>query len=82
MSEEDDTEDPNNSGQHVDDLLNVPDASGRVLINLSHPEGEEDIFLAPQLSRTVKPHQVSASNVCEKASRQVLESICCHAKWW
>ena len=59
LSEEDYHEDPNNSGLHVDDALNVPDANGLVNVNLGHPAGEADVFLAPQLSRTVKPHQVT-----------------------
>lgn len=46
------------SGAHTDDAFNHPDARGRVLVNLNHPSEEEDIFLSPQLARTVKPHQV------------------------
>ncbi|KAK8752321.1 hypothetical protein OTU49_004845, partial [Cherax quadricarinatus] len=55
--EEDDLEDTTNSGAHINDAFNLPDAQGRVLVNVGHPEGEEDIFLAPQLARLVKPHQ-------------------------
>lgn len=46
------------SGAHINDALNLPDAQGRVLININHPAEESDIYLAPQLARAVKPHQV------------------------
>lgn len=52
-------EDPTNSGMHTNDLYNVPDEQGRVLINVGHPETEKDVFLAPQIARIIKPHQVS-----------------------
>lgn len=42
----------------MNDVYNVPDEQGRVLINIGHPEAEEDIFLAPQIARVIKPHQV------------------------
>lgn len=48
------------SGAHTNDALNQPDAEGRVLVNFNHPAGEKDIFLAPQLARVVKPHQVAS----------------------
>ena len=35
-----------------------PRSDGRILVNVGHPPGEEDIFLAPQIARVVKPHQV------------------------
>lgn len=57
--EENENEDASNSGAHVNDEFNVQDAQGRVLVNVGHPENEEDIFLAPQLSSVVKSHQVS-----------------------
>ena len=56
--EESDEDDPNNSGSHVNDALNLPDMDGNVLVNVGHPEDEEDVFLAPQLAAYVKPHQV------------------------
>ncbi len=56
--EEGDAEDPNNSGSHVNDAMNQPDHLGRVLVNVGHPNEEPDIFLAPQLSAAIKPHQV------------------------
>ncbi|XP_041047100.1 helicase ARIP4 [Carcharodon carcharias] len=46
------------SGAHVNDALNQPDDLGRVLVNINHPPNEQDIFLAPQLARAVKSHQV------------------------
>ncbi|KAF0036794.1 hypothetical protein F2P81_012106 [Scophthalmus maximus] len=46
------------SGIHANDALNRPDERGRVLVNLSHPAAEPDIFLSPQLARAVKPHQI------------------------
>lgn len=51
--------DVHNSGSHVNDTFNVPDAQGRVLVNVGHPAEDPDIFLAPHLARIVKPHQVS-----------------------
>ena len=62
-----DTEDdPNNSGSHVNDAMNQLDGQGRVLVNVGHPPDEPDIFLAPQLARTVKPHQVHTSTTFVK----------------
>ncbi|XP_078676630.1 helicase ARIP4-like isoform X1 [Branchiostoma floridae x Branchiostoma belcheri] len=56
--EEEEEEDTGNSGSHTDDATNQPDALGRVLINVNHPATESDIFLSPQLGRSVKPHQI------------------------
>ena len=56
--DEEEDEDPNNCGMHVNDNLNVPDPQGRVLINAGHPDLDEDIFIAPQLAKFIKPHQV------------------------
>lgn len=56
VSEEDEEEEK--GGTHVNDVLNQRDALGRVLVNLNHPPEEENVFLAPQLARAVKPHQV------------------------
>lgn len=47
------------SGAHINDALNLPDAQGQVLVNINHPAEEKDLYLAPQLARAVKPHQVS-----------------------
>lgn len=64
-SEEDNNEDRSvtpgpeeSSGSHVNDAINLPDAQGRVLVNINHPGEEEDLFLAPQLAGAVKPHQI------------------------
>ncbi|XP_028908449.1 helicase ARIP4 [Ornithorhynchus anatinus] len=46
------------SGSHVNDALNQSDALGQVIVNINHPPNEENIFLAPQLARAVKPHQI------------------------
>ncbi|XP_068170977.1 helicase ARIP4 [Antennarius striatus] len=46
------------SGAHVNDALNLPDAQGRVLVNINHPAEEKDLYLAPQLAKAVKPHQI------------------------
>lgn len=46
------------SGAHINDTQNLPDAQGQVLVNINHPAEEKDIFLAPQLARAVKPHQI------------------------
>lgn len=52
------SEDTNNSGSHIDDALNQPDEQGRVLVNIGHPADEPDIFLAPQIAKYIKRHQV------------------------
>ncbi|VVC92839.1 unnamed protein product [Leptidea sinapis] len=59
---------------HVNDTYNVPDEQGRVLINIGHPENEEDIFLAPQIARVIKPHQIGGvrflfDNIIESVER-------------
>uniref|UniRef100_A0A671YJK4 RAD54 like 2 n=1 Tax=Sparus aurata TaxID=8175 RepID=A0A671YJK4_SPAAU len=46
------------SGAHTNDGMNLPDAQGQVLVNINHPAEEKDLYLAPQLARAVKPHQV------------------------
>jgi hypothetical protein len=51
-------DDPTNSGMHTNDLYNTPDEQGQVLVNVGHPAEEPDIFLAPQIARIIKPHQV------------------------
>ncbi|CAH2075222.1 unnamed protein product, partial [Iphiclides podalirius] len=67
-------EDPANSGLHVNDAYNIPDEQGRVLINIGHPETEGDIFLAPQIARIIKPHQIGGvrflfDNIIESVER-------------
>ncbi|XP_066996034.2 uncharacterized protein [Anabrus simplex] len=72
--EADPVDDPTNSGMHTNDLYNVPDEHGRVLVNVGHPPEEEDIFLAPQIARVIKPHQIGGvrflyDNVVETIER-------------
>ena len=59
QEEEDDSDDdPNDSGCHVNDLLNIPDENGKVLINVGHPKEDKDIFVNERVAQTLKPHQV------------------------
>ena len=58
---DDDGGDEESSGVHSNDVHNVPDAYGRVLVNVAHPPDEPDIFLPEHLASVVKPHQVSES---------------------
>ncbi|XP_031636491.1 uncharacterized protein LOC116349266 isoform X4 [Contarinia nasturtii] len=72
--EDEGDDDPQNSGLHVNDAYNVPDEQGRVVINIGHPEGENDIFLAPQIARIIKPHQIGGvrflfDNIIESVER-------------
>lgn len=53
-----DDQDPENSGSHVNDSLNVRDHLGRVLVNVNHPASDPDIFLSSRLAKAVKPHQI------------------------
>ncbi|XP_031424233.1 helicase ARIP4 isoform X3 [Clupea harengus] len=46
------------SGAHANDAHNQPDPQGNVLVNMNHPPEEADLYLAPQLARAVKPHQI------------------------
>ncbi|XP_045764210.1 uncharacterized protein LOC123866602 isoform X2 [Maniola jurtina] len=67
-------EDPGNSGMHVNDAYNIPDEQGRVLINIGHAENEEGIYLAPQIARVIKPHQIGGvrflfDNIVESVER-------------
>lgn len=67
-------EDPSNSGMHTNDEFNQPDEQGRVVVNIGHPDGEPDIYLAPQLARIIKPHQIGGirflfDNVIESIDR-------------
>lgn len=57
-SEESFDEDVSNSGAHTNDLYNVQDSQGRVVVNIVHGENEPDIFVAPQIARIIKPHQI------------------------
>lgn len=58
------------------DLLNVPDNQGRVLVNVGHPDEDIDVFLPSQIARIVKPHQIGGirflyDNVVESKDRYV-----------
>lgn len=68
---EEETDDKDECSQ---DLLNVPDNLGRVLVNVGHPEEDKDIFLPPQIAKIVKPHQIGGirflyDNVVESRER-------------
>ncbi|CAG9808002.1 unnamed protein product [Chironomus riparius] len=56
--EDEDEDDENNSGEHTNDVYNKHDAEGRVIINIGHNENEPDVFVAPQIAKVIKPHQV------------------------
>ncbi|KAK5645457.1 hypothetical protein RI129_006757 [Pyrocoelia pectoralis] len=67
-------EDPANSGMHTNDEFNQPDEQGRVVINIGHPDGEPDIYVASQIARIIKPHQIGGvrflyDNVVESINR-------------
>lgn len=72
--DEDDGGDAHNSGLHVNDKYNTPDEYGRVVINIGHADNEDDIFLAPQIARNIKPHQIGGvrflyENIIESLER-------------
>lgn len=63
LSDEEDAEDAeeddeNNSGEHTNDVYNQKDSEGRVVVNVGHGEKESNIFIAPQIARVIKPHQI------------------------
>jgi len=60
------------SGAHINDAMNLPDAQGQVLVNISHPAEEKDLYLAPQLARAVKPHQVCPQACSPSNTQKVL----------
>jgi len=41
-----------------------PCLDGRVVVNVGHGSEEEDIFLAPQIARVARPHQVRKYPLC------------------
>ena len=72
--ETDNDDDPANSGMHTNDRYNLPDEHGRVLINVGHPDTEPDVYLAPQVARIIKPHQIGGirflfDNIVESIER-------------
>lgn len=38
--------------------LCITDAEGRVVVNIGHSEKENNIYVAPQIARIIKPHQI------------------------
>ena len=58
-SESDTEEDLNLGGMHTNDQTNQPDEDGKVQINMGHPPEDPDIYLASQISKAIKPHQVN-----------------------
>lgn len=70
MSEEDlaEAEDVNNSGSHINDMYNVADDQGRVLVNVGHPTADPDIYLSPLVAKHIKPHQVGGLFIKESLS--------------
>lgn len=73
--EEEPEEDTQNSGLHVNDAYNTPDEQGRVVINIGHPEGDSDIFLAPQIARVIKPHQVNIWIKTDARNKYIIQLI-------
>lgn len=65
------------SGAHINDTLNLPDAQGRVLVNINHPAEEKDIYLAPQLAKAVKPHQVCISLPSPESTKFLTAHLVC-----
>lgn len=66
--------DPHNSGLHVNDAYNKPDSEGRVVVNIGHSPNEPDIYVAPQIARVIKPHQIGGvrflfDNIIESVDR-------------
>lgn len=58
--EEDEIEEDDdcNSGEHTNDVYNQRDGEGRVVVNVGHGESESNIYIAPQIARVIKPHQI------------------------
>lgn len=59
---------------HTNDEFNQPDEQGRIVVNIGHPDGEPDLYLAPQIARIIKPHQIGGirflfDNVIESVGR-------------
>ncbi len=75
-----DDEEEESKDECSQDLLNVPDNQGRVLVNVGHPDEDADFFLPSQIARIVKPHQIGGirflyDNVVESKDRYVQSSV-------
>ena len=76
LDSEDDGTDLACGGGHINDVLNQPDEQGRVQVNIGHDSEDPDIFLASQISKAVKPHQVSKrSQAPSKGHRHFVISL-------
>lgn len=80
--EEEEHDDPSNSGMHTNDEFNQPDEQGRVLVNVGHAEDEPDVFVAPQIARIIKPHQIGGvrflyDNIVESITRYISRVLKC-----
>lgn len=53
-----DEDDPDNSGMHTNDRLNVANAEGKVVINISEKNPEQVITVASSIETIIKPHQI------------------------
>lgn len=51
-------EDESNSGEHTNDSFNKAESDGGVIINIGHKGNESKIYIAPQIARVIKPHQI------------------------
>ena len=56
-------EDGNTCGLFADDRVNRPDADGLILVNVGHPDNEQPIYLPPQITDVIKPHQVGGCSL-------------------
>lgn len=54
----DSDEDESNSGEHTNDSFNKAESDGGVIINIGHKGNESKIYIAPQIARVIKPHQI------------------------
>ncbi len=54
------------------DVVNYMRRDGRVLVNIGHAHNEPDVFLAPQIGRIVKSHQVRLLWVCLRVTVLIL----------
>ena len=56
-------EDTNNSGSHINDKCNLKEGDGNVLVNVSHPTADPDIYLPRNIADHIKPHQVCTCRI-------------------